>query len=290
MLPGDGAVVSADSLTLILRGRILALRVWHLVVHPAGGEARADCVRVRSTPCELARHPGNVSLVVQVVGMNGIEEPIGALGARGERQADLRRWLAGCRCGSRSASFAATLELHGAQPGWQERLRTDVDHAARLVSELGRDVAGDDVDRFDGVEIGTEPVQLIEALVDGDAINHVQKAIIGAAHMQQAVVFGCPSRQRSHDVLEATREASNRNQRDRFTADRRPGSRRVRRHRLVDDDFDFGAKVQAERRVDRQCRFDGQRMIRRRPGIQRDAKDVAARRDRREGKPSRRVG
>jgi hypothetical protein len=62
------------------------------------------------------------------------------------------------------------------------------------VPELRRYIAGEHVDSGGCREVRCESGQRVEAFVNGDTVNDIQKAVINAARMQQAIVFSAPSR------------------------------------------------------------------------------------------------
>lgn len=158
------------------------------------------------------------------------------------------------------------------------------------MAKLRRNVAGNDVDRLDVREWRPHPVQLIQPLIHGDAIDHVKEAVVDAADVQQAVVFGSPAWQCCHRFLHAARHRANRDASDRLARNRRARGRRVGFELVSHNHVDRCPQCEAKRDVDWQRSVDGHRVIDRLETRHRNTQQISTARDGRERESSCGVG
>ena len=147
---------------------------------------------------------------MQVVRVHGIEKSIRSLSREAERQRRRRAQRAAEDRRPLVRGFAAGRRLQIAKPRIAlARRRPHLDDAARLEAELRRDVPDHDVDRLDHLWIGRDAVGAIHPLVHRHAVDDIQKPVIHAARVHQAVIFGRPSRRRRNGILQSAAADAN---------------------------------------------------------------------------------
>jgi hypothetical protein len=161
-------------LALVLSRRFLKLTVGHIEVRTAEARSQPERVRRRRLEDEADVALVGRSAIVEILRMHGVEETVRALARRVERQHGVPTERPDEATAAAPGSLAARTGLERTGPaGGGLGGCPDLDHAAGLEPELGREVAGHDVHGRDEGGLGRDAVEHIEPLVDGDAIDHV---------------------------------------------------------------------------------------------------------------------
>ena len=200
-------MVVIQSLALALSGQFLCLGVGDPEAASVARQVRDQDVAGRGMPVEAGVEALSPSPVVEVARVYRIEvAPARSGQGVGQEKAQSVAEASGQGVAGLAAPKVAAGQSDGtAQRPVDPRLGGEVDDGPGGISILHRQVAVDDLQGLDNLRLGRAGKQAVGAVGQGDPVDQKQEPVVHPPHVQQAVVFADPARNRGDHLLQSRR-------------------------------------------------------------------------------------